>query len=68
MSLTMVNSSAEVIMVRQVDTLIDFYPNIVRFRIWPDFLVVFFFFFSFFLSFFLYFVFRFFSFVSIVAV
>ena len=48
MSLTMVNSSAEVIVVGQVDTFKNFCPNMVRFRMRPDFLVVFIFFFFFF--------------------
>ena len=45
MALTMVNRSAEVIVVGQVDTLINFCPNMVRFRKRPDVLVVSFFFF-----------------------
>ena len=64
----MVNRYAEVIVVGLVDTLIIFCPNMVRFRIRPDILVVFFFFFFFFFVLFLYFSFRFFSFVVIAAV
>ena len=41
--LTMINRSAEVIVVGQVHTVINICPNLVRFRIRPDFLVVFFF-------------------------
>ena len=37
MPLGMVNRSAEVIVVGQVDTFINFCPNMVRFRIRPDF-------------------------------
>ena len=51
MSLIMVNSSAEVIVVGQVDTFNNFCPNMIRFRMRPDCLVVFFF--VFFLFFFL---------------
>ena len=40
MPLTLVNRSAEVIVVGQVDTLINFCPNMVRFRIRPDFFCV----------------------------
>ena len=50
-------------MVGQVHTLINFCPNMVRFRIRPDF-----FFFFFFFLLFLHFSFRFFSFVVIAAV
>ena len=62
----MVNRRAEVIAVGQVNTLINFYPNMVRFRIWHDFFGLFFFFI--FLLLFLYFSFQFFSFVVIAAV
>ena len=51
MPLTMVNSSAEFIVVGQIDTLINFCPNMVQFRIRPDFFVVFFFFFFLYFSF-----------------
>ena len=43
--LSMVNRSAEVIVVGQVDALTNFCSNMVRFRIRSDFLVVFFLFF-----------------------
>ena len=36
MPLTMVNRSAEIIVVGQVDTLINVCPKMVRFRIWLD--------------------------------
>ena len=61
---TMFNRNAEVIVVGQVDTLVNFYPNMVRFRIRPDFFLSFFFFFFFFF----YLSVRFFSFVAIAAV
>ena len=63
MSLTMFNRSAEVIVFGQVDTPINFCQNMVRFRIRPDFFVLF-------LLFLLcmYFSVRFFSFVVIAAV
>ena len=61
MPLTMINRSAEVIVVGQVDTVINFCPNRVRFRIRPDL-------FGCFLLLFLYFSVRFFSFVVIAAV
>ena len=67
MPLTMVNRSAEVIVVGQGDTLINFCPNMVRFRIRPDYFGRFFFLIIFLLLF-LYFSFRFFSFVVIAAV
>ena len=63
MPLTMVNRSAEVIVVGQVHTLINFCPNMVRFRIRPDFFGR-----SFFYCYFLYFSFPSFSFVVIAAV
>ena len=59
----MVNRSAEVIVVGQVDRPINICPNMVRFRIRPDFLVVFFFF-----CYFCILIFDFFSFVVIAAV
>ena len=57
MPLTVVKHSADGIVVGLIDTLINFCPNMVRFRIRPDLFVVFFFFFFFLL--FLYFSFRF---------
>ena len=55
-------------MVGQVDTLINFCPKMVRFRIQPDFFLFVVYLFIFFLLLFLYFSFRFFSFVVIAAV
>ena len=66
MPFTMVNRIAEVIVVGQVNTLINFCPNMVRFRKQPGYFGRFFF--VFFLLLFLYFSFRFFSFVVIAAV
>ena len=63
MALTMVNRSAEVIVVGQIDTLINFCPNMVRFCIRLDLFGRFFFIFLF-----LHFSFLSFSFVVIAAV
>ena len=73
MALIMVNRSAEVLVVGQVDTLINFCLNMVRFRIRPDFFssfILFFFIYIFLLLLllFLYLSFHFFSFVVIAAV
>ena len=48
MALTMVNRNAEVIVVGQIDTLINFCPNMVRFRIRLDLFGRFFFLFFYF--------------------
>ena len=64
MQLTVVNRSAEVIVFGQADRLINFCPNMVRFRIRPEFFGFFFFFF--FVNFI--FVFDLFSFVVVTAV